>query len=581
METAIALPEASSLEQQERQQQEQQGIVEDTHHTVHDSTTHTLDDTEDYGPLKKKHKYRDDRDKDKDNHQRSGSISFSEAHPSAPLEGGTENTSNVLDSSANIDGPSVAHDAATTATAGGDQDHPLAVSTEAIQQQQQQQQEQAEEVQHDERSISRDLAGSPGSVNEKARKHNFYVPSREVAFLLDNLSSAPTSSDFPLIHDASTASISDGTGSANALGGDNTNISEAQSNANALLSIGTSITGRQAAKIAAMEAKEKLRISKELELEEARNRKKNELERKRFENAKKKAEKNNNTSFNSTSLNMNNNSQDGILPFISATTNTQSKTVANRSKRTTAPRRSNAKTKLESPELPVPPNTATTTTSSGAFPSPDIKISSPSTSNLPSSSSNPHNNSNNTTNATITSGMQLPAMPEPTTEGMMGFIPYASEGARAAALAKAAKQQKLNGSGSNAGSPPSSIPISLPNTSGGRNGKSTSNSSGNRASSSHTTTNQTNNNNRRGNNNNNTSKMNKSIQNIVSQQQSFSNSNSSISGRASPTNALEHAAAAIDAVLDAGAAARAQAIVEEEEVDDRLYCIVSDSPASV
>jgi hypothetical protein len=569
METAVAQPEGTPLKQQ------QQETVHDALQTMHGSKTHNLDDTEDYGPLKKKHKYRDD-------HQRSGSISFSAAHPSAPVGGDIESAANVLDSSARMEhvpfvSPAAAvadaQDGPVAAAAGGDQDHHHLASTDATHAEEQQQTEEAQhQPHHDERSKSRDLASSPGSVNEKARKHNFYVPSREVAFLLDNISSTPASVDFPLQYDPTTTTTTDGIPSATGTGGDNAtmNISEAQANANALLAIGTSITGRQAAKIAAMEAKEKSRIAKELELEEAKSKRKAELERKRLENVRKKAEKdasgNGIHNLKRSDSSASNQQADGASPPVSAsnaTLNSQSKPAANRSKRAAAPRRSNAKTKLDSPELPLP-NSATTNASNVAFPpSPDIKIHSPSTSHL---AFNPYNN--NTASATAPGVMALPPMPEPATEGMMGFIPYASEGARAAALAKAAKQQKMNG-GSNAGSPPTSIPVPLPST---KNGKSTSNSGNVGGSSRAGGSSSSSTNNKRGNNNN--SKMNKALQNVVSQQ-SISNSTSS-TGRASPTNALEHAAAAIDAVLDAGAAARAQANFEEEEVDDRLYCIVSD-----
>jgi len=604
METAVAVSLPPGTEQTEQQEE----VLADSQQLLHDSRIHSLDDTEDYGPLKKKLKYRDERDKGK---ERSGSFSYSTMEAGAGV--GAGDSTLVLDSSTEMDEATLRHHAVVASAQSGpdtvaeqdqDQDHhhlpslteQVSEETEQADQQQQQQQqhgqaEQEEPQKTNEKHKPKDLAGSPGSVNEKTRKHNFYVPRREIASLLDNISSTPSTTGLPNLSSTSlvTATSLDGVSGAREM-----SVSEAQAHANALLAIGTSITGRQAAKIAAMEAKEKARIAKEAELEELKLKRKAELERKKLENARKKAERDASLSStnatpipssNSASSNGNmqqrkvKNPSSTSLPLlpqmdaspppslltgtnISTTTASNSKTAANKPKRGNAPRRSNTKPEQESPELPIPPNTAAS--SSTSFLSPDIKISSPSTSTfyLPSSSKNP-----NTTQQSSNNDMILPPMPEPAiAEGMIGFIPYASEGARAAALAKAAKQQKANGfpsGGTGSSSTSSSIPISLPTTSkqGGKKGSTSGGSNFNRQYSS-------------GGSNQNKKGKSKALQNITTQNNSNGNS-SLLSGRASPSNALEHAAAAIDAVLDAGALARAQAQVEEEEVDDRLYCIVS------
>lgn len=599
METIAAIPALS--EQQQQQQQEASA-----HHDVHNTTKiHTIDDTEDYGPLKKKHKYRDERDKE---HDRSGSISFSSATLDMPEDGNDA----VVDSSAHREHhtPAPAPHAATadeqagpsdlgTAAAERDQDHLPSLpeqpsSSTPVQQQQQQQDEVFQQQQAEEGGKSKDIASSPGGAgtSEKARKHNFYVPSREIAFLLDNLSSPST-----LPSALTNNHTNDSSSSTQAEGGNsnmNTNTTEAQSNANALLAIGTSITGRQAAKIAAMEAKEKARLAKEKELEDIRLKRKAELDRKKAEAARKKAEKEGlpNPATISTSHPQPSNQQkrkDSSASSISGQADLQSLASqqiagngypskagsSGKPRRGAAapPRRSSAaKGKQESPELPMP-----TSGSSAAFPSPDIKIHSPSTSTAGSQFAS------NSTHAAIpstSSTVNLPPMPEPQTEGMMGFIPYASEGARAAALAKAAKQQKASGG---AGSPTSSsIPVPLPsgkpngrypqNNNAGRKGPLSTTGAGSAQLQQYNAQGSLNaaQQGKKGKSNSASAASNaktKALQNVASNHVS--------SGRASPTNALEHAAAAIDAVLDAGALARAQAQAEEEEVDDRLYCIVS------
>lgn len=614
----------------------------------------SMDDSpEDYGPLKKKHKYRDERDHHTIAATGNGNAGFATSSNTAALH--ENDASPTLDSSIQLNDapqqpPAVVDGSGNAASdsvldaerqqqqqqrdqadAGGDQDH-ARVGQDA-QNDNNHNNNNGEEQEHtankQQQQQIRDTASSPSSISEKTRKHNFYVPSREVAFLLDSVASEASSSlaHHDLLPYSSTGPSSSSNHPdalntpANINGGGDGGAfadSAAQSSANALLATGMPITGRQAAKIAAMEAKEKAKALKEKELEEARNRKKMELERKKAEAARKKAEKEAAAAAAAATSQVQANvpqakaRKDSSVSAAAAPVDTAIQpdaTVPSKAapkKRAPARKGSNNKsattpsaaiTKQESPIIPIPASI----NEQGAVPSTDIKVGSPSSSSIqqplpPVAGGGQHGSLMSSSvaqpsSSTTTTNIQLPPMPQPEPQdpmtGFLGFIPYASEGARAAALAKAAKQQKAQGNAL-AGSPASaSIPVPVPTVaSSGRGSKGA--------------------NGRKGSSSNNGSPA--AMQQLLSaasegaplpqtgagkkgksssannnartkaQALAAASNNASYSGRASPTNALEHAAAAIDAVLDAGALARAQAQAEEEEEDDRLYCIVSRLP---